>query len=86
MTIEGLQAWVDQYADTEVSHLFLNPSAMKTSYASEVRGVIWELTEHQKKPIGKALRWPENAKLLHERGLDPYTIWINRSREKGISP
>ncbi|MEJ6731193.1 MAG: hypothetical protein QNK90_03815 [Opitutaceae bacterium] len=86
MTIEGLQAWVDQYADTEVSHLFLNPSAMKTSYASEVRGVIWELTEHQKKPSGKALRWPENAKLLHERGLDPYTIWINRSREKGISP
>jgi hypothetical protein len=86
MTIEGLQAWVDQYAGTEVSHLFLNPSAMKTSYASEVRGVIWELTEHQKMPTGNGLRWMENAKLLHERGLDPYTIWIDRSREKGISP
>lgn len=28
----------------------------------------------------------DNARLLHERGLDPYTVWIARCREKGISP
>ena len=86
MTIEGLHAWVDQYADTEVSHLFLNPNAMKTSYASEVRSAIWEMTEHQEMPTGGGLKWMQNAKLLHDRGLDPYAIWIKRSREQDISP
>lgn len=28
----------------------------------------------------------DNARTLHEKGLDPYAVWIARSREKGISP
>jgi glycosidase len=27
-----------------------------------------------------------NALLLHERGIDPYAVWLARSRELGISP
>ena len=32
MTLEGLHAFVDQYAGTEASHLFLCPNAMRASF------------------------------------------------------
>lgn len=31
-------------------------------------------------------RWAENAKKLKDAGLDPYQVWIARTREKGASP
>ena len=90
MTLEELYAFVDQYAGTKVSHLFLCPNAMKASYRSEVWDAIWDLAPNQRikeddaAPIAK--RWMSNAKLLDERGLDPYAVWIARCREKSISP
>ena len=87
MTTEGLRAFVDQYANTAVTHLFLCPNAMKASYRSKVRDAIWELGEGQKPPSEEfAKKWCANAKLLDERGLDPYAVWIVRCREKKISP
>jgi len=90
MTLEGLHAFVDQYANTKVTHLFLCPNAMKASFRSEVWDAIWDMAPNQRvkddesAPVAK--RWMANAKLLWERGLDPYTVWIARCREKGISP
>ncbi len=87
MTREGLHAFVDQYADTAVSRLFLCPNAMKASYRSKVRDAIWELKDGQKPPQEDfAKKWCENARLLDQRGLDPYSLWIARCREKKISP
>lgn len=87
MTLDGLQAFVDQYANTNVSHLFLCPNAMKASYRSKVWDAIWDLKGTQKPPTEEfAIKWVENARLLDERGLDPYAVWIARCREKGISP
>lgn len=86
MTLEGLNAFVDQYANTAVTHLFLCPNAMRASFRSRTREAIWDLTGNEEKPAAKRSRWPDNAGLLHERGLDPYATWIARSREKGISP
>jgi hypothetical protein len=87
MTVEGLNAFVDQYAGTKVTHLFLNASAMRTSYKSAVWDSIWEVGK-QVVPQDNVLakNWVENARLLNERGLDPYAVWIARAREKGISP
>jgi len=85
MSLEGLHAFIDQYAGTKVSHLFLNPNAMKASFKSATREAIWELGD-QKMPEGAGKKWMDNARLLHEKGLDPYAIWIARAREKGISP
>ncbi len=85
MTPKGLHQFVDQYAGTKVSHLFLCPNAMKASFKSETRDAIWELGD-QEMPTGFGLKWVDNARILHERGLDPYAIWIARCREKGISP
>ncbi|HQE83170.1 MAG TPA: hypothetical protein PLM14_09225 [Candidatus Hydrogenedentes bacterium] len=86
MTIEGLHAFVDQYAGTKVSHLFLNPNAMRASYRSAVRDAIWDQGSQNAPEPGFGGPWAANAKLLDERGLDPYAVWIARSREKGISP
>lgn len=87
MTVEGLNAFVDQYAGTKVTHLFLNASAMRASYATEVWDRIWDVGDQvvpEDPPILQ--NWVDNARLLHERGLDPYAVWIARCREKGISP
>ena len=87
MTVEGLNAFVDQYAGTKVTHLFLNPNAMRASFRSGTRDAIWdEGTQHIPKADEPGGLWPNNARLLHERRLDPYAVWIGRAREKGISP
>ena len=82
MTIEGLNQFVDQYAGSKVTHLFLCPNAMRANFPSAARDAIWEPA----KGVAPTGRWPTNAKLLHERGLDAYAVWIARAREKGISP
>lgn len=87
MNLAGLHAFVDQYANTAVSHLFLCPNAMKASHRSQVRDAIWEMGAGQQPPQDEvAKKWCENARLLEERGLDPYAVWIARCREKKISP
>ncbi|MBQ1455386.1 MAG: hypothetical protein IIZ25_06030, partial [Thermoguttaceae bacterium] len=42
MTIEGLHAFVDQYAGTAVTHLFLNVNASRANVANPAREAIWE--------------------------------------------
>ena len=87
MTLEGLHAFVDQYASTRVTDLFLCPNAMRTSYRSEVWDPIWEVGDQQVPEDSEfAQKWVSNARLLDERGLDPYAVWIARCREKGIRP
>lgn len=82
MTLEGLHGLVDGYAGSKVTHLFFSPNSMRTSYRSAVRDAIWDPVD------GRApdQDWARRACLLHERGLDPYSIWMERSRERGISP
>jgi hypothetical protein len=82
MTLAGLHAFVDQYADTAVTHLFLCPNAMRASFRGRSRNAIWDPVDG-KEPDGL---WPQNAKRLFEAGLDPYQVWIGRCREKGVSP
>jgi hypothetical protein len=82
MTLSGLHAFVDQYAGSAVTHLFLCPNAMRASFRSRSRDAIWDPVDG-KEPDGM---WPQNAKRLSEAGLDPYEIWISRCREKGLSP
>jgi hypothetical protein len=60
---------------------------MKASYRSKVWDAIWELKgPQQPPPEGFAKVWCANARLLAERGLDPYAVWIARCREKQIAP
>jgi hypothetical protein len=82
MTLAGLNAFVDQYAGSAVTHLFLCPNAMRASFRSGSRDAIWDPVGG-KEPQGL---WPQNAKRLFEAGLDPYQVWIGRCRQRGISP
>ena len=82
MTLAGLHAFVDQYAGSAVTHLFLCPNAMRASFRSRSRDAIWDPADGEE-PDGL---WPQNAKRLFEAGLDPYQVWISRCREKGLSP
>ncbi len=88
MTRDALLAFVDQYADSAVTHLFLCPNAMRASFRSRTREAIWDVTGEETMPGPNTPRgrWPHNARLLHEHGLDPYAVWISRCREKSISP
>ncbi len=83
MTLEGLNAFIDQYGGTKVTHLFLCPNASRANFTNSARNAIWEPNSEGKEP---AERWPQNCKLLEKKGLDPYKIWIDRCREKKISP
>lgn len=82
MTLAGLHAWVDQYAGTRVTHLFLNPNAMRASFRSRTRDAIWDPVDGREPDHV----WPRNARRLDAAGLDPYAVWIERARSRGLSP
>ncbi|WP_414663366.1 hypothetical protein [Horticoccus sp. 23ND18S-11] len=82
MTRAQLIAWMDQYAGTAVTHLFLSPNSMRASFRSRTREAIWDPVSG----VAPKGLWPENAKRLHDAGLDPYAVWIARARERGLSP
>ena len=95
---ETVAAWVDQYADTQVLELMLCPSAMRTSYGSKVWQPIWhgyDPNGPDDQPLLASLssdqrtqmrRWVHTAWKLHADGIDPYAVWIDRARERGIRP
>ena len=94
----AVDAWVDQYAHTQVRELMLCPNAMRTSYASRVWTPIWKGLDPQAgpdQPLFASLkpedrpngwRFAYNAWKLNHDGIDVYKRWIDRSRQWGISP
>ena len=83
MNVEGLNAFVDQYAGTAVTHIFFCVNASRANVANPAREAIWEPNRDGVTPTDP---WALNAKLLNDRGIDPYTVWIDRCRAQGISP
>ena len=82
MNVADLQAFVDQFANTKVTHLLFCPNGQRTSYRSAVHESIWDNIDRYEKPN----IWSVNCKLLFDKGIDPYSVWIARCREKGITP
>ncbi|WP_135554424.1 glycoside hydrolase family 10 protein [Paenibacillus cymbidii] len=98
LTETEVDAFVDQYAGTQVGELLFCVNAMRTSYASGVWEPIWQGFDPQRgeeQPLFASagpgekragLNWMRTALQLHRDGIDPYERWIRRSREAGISP
>jgi hypothetical protein len=98
MTAEGVDAWVDTYANTQVRELLLCVNCMRGNTSSQAKQPIWDgfdpgADDNQPffagvSPEDRAglRRWVSNALLLHQRGIDPYTRWIAQSRVCGLSP
>ncbi len=87
MTREKLENYVDDItAGGHVTHIFFCAYGQRPSYASEVCEPIWagmEDIDHYDKPHNI---WCINTKLLYDNGIDPYHVWIKRTRERGVSP
>ncbi|MDO4569630.1 MAG: hypothetical protein Q4D38_04535 [Planctomycetia bacterium] len=82
MNEKDLQAYIDAMKGSRVTHFFMCPQGQRTSYRSHVHEAIWDEVD------GKTSDniWAKNCKILHEKGIDPYAVWIVRCRENGISP
>ena len=93
-----VDAWVDQYAHTQIRELMLCPNSMRTSYASKVWTPLWKGFDPKAgpdQPLFSSLPPSErqrpwhtvyNAWKLDHDGIDLYKCWISRARKQGISP
>lgn len=89
MTLEHLQGYIDAMAETHVTHFFMCPQGQRASYDSQATEPVWEgIAGGDEISYGgeENVRWVTNCKTLAEKGIDPYTVWIERCREKKISP
>ncbi len=98
LTAADVDAWVDQYAGTQVQELLMSPNSMRTSYASRVWDPIWRgydpkgpddqpLLRSTPPAARKGARnWIHTAWQLDHDGIDVYARWIARARQRGISP
>ena len=71
---------------SKVTHYFMCVNGQRPSYGSKVWEPIWEGINDRDEYGKTNNRWCVNAKILHDRGIDPWKIWIDMSRERGISP
>jgi len=86
-----LNAFIDQYAGTQLTHFFMNPNAMRTSFRSKVWDNIWRSSDPAPGIASGRFpkagsRWVLNTYRLDKQGIDPYAVWIARCRKHGISP
>ncbi len=47
---------------------------------------VWVPFAYSNEDVTKRFNWPRHAKLVHDRGLDAYKIWIDECRRIDISP
>jgi hypothetical protein len=98
MTEEGVDAFVDTFAGTQVKELMFNVNGRYASYPSKVWETLWkgyspdgnhgpELASRFEGCIPEnRLDLLHNLYLLEERGIDPYERWMIKCRAVGISP
>ena len=95
MTEACAEAYIDSLAGGKITHVFMCPSGQRTSYDSKAWEPIWTLVNEpggeippgvKVKSLPQTKRWAKNAKLLHDRGVDLYKVWIRRCRQRGLSP
>lgn len=91
MTISELKQLVDNYSGDDVIQLNFNPNAQRVFYNSKAWDVIWEILEND------TLQWAshdpgfdehivqrlvKNCKLLFDKNINPYQVWLDYTREK----
>lgn len=92
MTREGLVRYLDDVLQGPVTHFVMCVNGQRTSYDSKTWEPIWKGVEEPARTDtatamdGTHDRWAVNAWELFRQGIDPYSVWIQRCREKGVSP
>ncbi|MCE9591599.1 MAG: hypothetical protein K8S99_13870 [Planctomycetes bacterium] len=85
MTVAGVNAYVDLYANTQVSQLLFCPNGMRAMFRSSSRDALWDGVDESTLAPNFA-RFIKNTRLLHERGIDVYAAFLARARDHSISP
>lgn len=88
MTVEALRSYVDSIADGgKVSEIVFCACGQPANWDSTAWEPVWKRLDHFPDAYREHERWriwPDNAKLLHDRGIDPYKVWTARCRERGV--
>ena len=87
-TKEALEAYADSLLEGgHVTHLFWCVNGQRPNYDSKVWDPIWKALEDKEVQWGYCSKaWPTCVKTLFDEGIDPYRVWIDRTRAKGASP
>ncbi len=79
----GSNAFVDQYAGSAVTHLFLCPNAMRASFRSRTRDAIWDPVEGR---IAAGSVAAECQATARRPGSIPYAVWIAAAARRASRP
>ena len=82
-TQKGLKTYIDEIARGRVTHFLMCVNGQRANFPSEVLEPVWVSLEE---PERRHEAWTRTLKRLADEGLDPYRVWIDRCREKGITP
>lgn len=80
--IQKLNDFVDSYSKTQVSCLFFNVNYQRSCFPNTVMETYWDINN----PELNINSWPKLHWQLFKKGIDPYEVSINRTRNQGISP
>lgn len=82
-TRRGLEAYIDEIARGRVTHFIMNVNGQRANFASKTLEPIWTSLDE---PDRDHEEWVRTLKRLSDEKIDPYRVWINRCRVKGVSP
>lgn len=79
MTEQGVDARLDIYSGTGIGEMVFCVAGRRSNVKFDAEG--WEPRWETDGELSEAVN---NARLLHERSIDPYQRWLKRSRELGM--
>lgn len=82
-TRKGLEAYIDEIARGKVTHFLMNVNGQRANFPSKVFEPVWKSLDEPERDHEK---WVMTLKRLADEGVDPYRVWIDRCRVKGVSP
>ncbi len=84
----SLNAYVMQYADTDVTDLLFNIFCQSSDTPSEIftfRGDLYGKTEQNSKPVDYSNYYGLNE-FFNNKNIDIFAVWIEKCRKVGINP
>jgi acetyl esterase/lipase len=83
LTRKGLENYIDEIARGHVTHFLMNLNTQRANFPSKTFEPLWKSLDE---PERDHLDYIRAMKALYETGVDPYEVWINRCRMKGMHP